>query len=72
MAQGPVPEQVLHHEPIPGERDSTTLTHREPGAIGGRPTGDDVPSPDPQTWIDDQTAFEHAKEGGGSAARRRR
>ncbi len=23
------------HEPIPGEYDATTLTHREPGAMGG-------------------------------------
>jgi hypothetical protein len=59
-----------HHEMIPGERDVTTLTHREPGAIGGQFAGGDTPSPDPSTWLDDQTAFEHAREGGGNAARK--
>ena len=58
-----------HHEMIPGERDATTLTHREPGAIGGQFSGADTPSPDPSAWLDEKTAFEHAKEGGGNAAR---
>ena len=66
------PEPVLHNEPIPGERDSTTLTHREPGAIGGRPSGDDLISPDRHAWLDEQTAFEHAKEGGGGTVKRSR
>lgn len=49
-------------EPIPGEYDATTATHREPGAIGGRFSGDDlVSSPD---WIDAQTAREEAHGGG--------
>jgi hypothetical protein len=51
-------------EPIPGERDSTTLTHREPGAIGGQFAGGDMPSPDRGTWLDESTAREHAREGG--------
>ena len=50
---------------IPGERDPTTLTHREPGAIGGQFAGADVPSPDPKNWLDERTAREHTREGGG-------
>lgn len=53
-------------EPIPGERDPTTLTHREPGAMGGRFSGDDTPPPDRRTWLDEETAREHRREGGGS------
>jgi hypothetical protein len=53
------------HPMIPGERDPTTLTHREPGAVGGRFAGADVPSPDPKAWLDERTAREHAREGGG-------
>jgi hypothetical protein len=52
-------------EPIPGERDATTLTHRESGAIGGQFAGGDTPSPDPRAWLDEETAREHAREGGG-------
>ena len=52
-------------EPIPGERDATTLTHREAGAVGGRFAGADTPSPDRDTWIDESTAREHRREGGG-------
>jgi hypothetical protein len=50
---------------IPGERDPTTLTHREPGAVGGQFAGADMPSPDPKAWLDERTAREHAREGGG-------
>jgi hypothetical protein len=50
---------------IPGERDPTTLTHREPGAMSGAFNGADVPSPDPTAWLDEQTARDHAREGGG-------
>ena len=50
---------------IPGERDPSTLTHREPGAIGGQFSGADIPSPNQQEWLDDRTAREHAREGGG-------
>lgn len=60
------------HEMIPGERDATNLTHREPGAIGGQFSGADVPSSDPHEWLDEQTALEHASEGGGGAARKRK
>jgi hypothetical protein len=59
-----------HHEIIPGERDATTLTHREPGAIGGQFAGGDTPPPDASAWLDEQTASEHAREGGGTIARK--
>ena len=55
---------------IPGERDPTTLTHREPGAIGGRPNGGDIP-PTPPEWEDDVTRHEHEREGGGAPRERR-
>jgi hypothetical protein len=51
--------------PIPGERDVTTLTHREPGAIGGAPYGADIP-PAPPEWEDEETRREHQLEGGGA------
>src|SRR5688572_9739652 len=38
-------------EPIPGERDGTILTHREPGAFGGDIAGGATPSPDPERWM---------------------
>jgi hypothetical protein len=53
-------------EPIPGERDVTTLTHREPGAIGGSFTGADTPSPERSTWMDAVTSHQHEIEGGGT------
>jgi hypothetical protein len=53
------------HAPIPGERDPSTLTHREPGAVGGQFAGADIPAPNPKEWLDDRTAREHAREGGG-------
>ena len=61
--------EVPPHEPIPGERDPSTLTHREPGAIGGQFAGADTPSPQRTDWLDERTAFEHALEGGGEAVR---
>jgi hypothetical protein len=57
------------HEMIPGERDASTLTHREPGAVGGRLGGADIPASGPGVSLDERTAREHAREGGGSAAR---
>ena len=57
---------VEPHAPmIPGERDPSTLTHREPGAVGGQFSGADIPSPNQQEWLDERTAREHAREGGG-------
>ena len=52
-------------EPIPGERDASTLTTREPGAMGARISGEDVPSPDPRSWMDEATTHERELEGGG-------
>jgi hypothetical protein len=49
--------------PIPGEYDRSTLTHREPGAISGRPNGGDIP-PAPPEWLDARTRHEHEFEGG--------
>jgi hypothetical protein len=55
-----------HDGPIPGEHDATTETHRLPGAIGGRPTGEDTPSPRPQDIMDEETIHDRELEGGGS------
>ena len=57
-------------EIIPGQYDRTTLMHREPGAIGGRPNGEDIP-PAPPDWEDDVTRREHELEGGGAERDRR-
>jgi hypothetical protein len=54
------------HEPIPGERDASTLTHREPGAIGGRFSGADTPSSASRALMDDETLRLHRLEGGGT------
>jgi hypothetical protein len=53
---------------IPGARDTTTLTHRQPGAIGGEPHGADIP-PTPPGWEDDRTRRDHEREGGGRSKR---
>jgi hypothetical protein len=53
------------HEPIPGEYDATTLTHREAGAVGGAFNGADNRSSEPDTVPDDQTRREWMLEGGG-------
>jgi hypothetical protein len=58
-------------ERIPGERERDTLTHREPGAIGGRFNGADIPAAPPQ-WVDDDLARERAAEAGGSVRKERR
>jgi hypothetical protein len=59
--QSPRPE----HRPIPGERDPSNLTHREPGAVSGQFSGADIPANDHQEWLDDATTLEHQREGGG-------
>jgi hypothetical protein len=64
------PDGHTSADPIPGERDPTTLTHREPGAIGGRPNGADIP-PTPPEWEDEVTRHAHELEGGGPARERR-
>ena len=53
------------HAPIiPGERDPTNLTHREPGAVSGQFSGADIPA-GPLPWLDDLTVHDRAREGGG-------
>lgn len=53
-----------HGPMIPGERDPANLTHREPGAVGGQFAGGDIPA-QKADWLDDRTARERAREGGG-------
>ena len=52
-------------EPIPGERDASTVIGRQPGAIGGRPSGADTPSPDSSNLMDGATVHDRMLEGGG-------
>ncbi len=58
------PETVAK-EPIPGERDRSTLTHRQPGSIGGRFWGADAVAVDPTTLMDAATIHDRRLEGGG-------
>src|SRR5262245_35895015 len=48
------PDGHTSAELIPGARDPSTLTHREPGAIGGDPYGADIPAAAPN-WEDEAT-----------------
>ncbi len=58
------PQSLWSSDPmIPGGRDGSNLTHREPGAVGGQFTGADIPA-SPVNWLDEATAREHAREGG--------
>ena len=54
---------------IPGARDPSTLTHREPGSMGGDPYGADIPAVAPE-WEDGETCREHEREGGGAERER--
>lgn len=54
------------HEPIPGERDATTLTHRQPGAMGGHFNGEDAAAQDVESTMERRTVTEHWLEGGGA------
>ena len=47
--------QPVQPEPIPGERDRSTLTGRQAGAIGGRPSGGDTPPADANSLMDEAT-----------------
>ena len=59
------------HEPIPGERDEQTLTHREPGGMGGAFNGqDNLPAP-ADGLMDESTLRDRMLEGGGADAARR-
>ena len=54
---------------IPGERDPSNLTHREPGAVSGQFAGGDIPG-EAADWLDDRTAHDRAREGGGADGER--
>ena len=56
----------LAEEPIPGERDASTLMYRQPGSIGGRFSGADTPPVDPTRLMDEQTIHDRELEGGGA------
>jgi hypothetical protein len=49
---------------IPGAREGDTLTHREPGGMGGLFTGGDIPA-GTSPWLDEQTRRDRRGEGGG-------
>jgi hypothetical protein len=51
--------------PIPGERDPTTLTTREPGAIGGRFNGADLPPLREDQTLDEAERQDRRLEAGG-------
>lgn len=71
-AAPPAPDAAPHPpEIIPGAREADTLTHREPGAIGGQFTGMDIPPAEP-AWVDDRTTTEHLREGGDARAHTKR
>jgi hypothetical protein len=53
-------------EPIPGARDASTLTYRQPGSIGGRFSGADTPPSDPTRLLDEDTIHDRELEGGGA------
>jgi len=58
-----------HHEPIPGERDGNTLTHRQAGAMSAPFNGHEQ---SPATWpLDEARRLELAWEGGGLDAEQR-
>src|SRR5436190_24374104 len=50
-----------HDGPIPGEHDSSTLTHRQPGSIGGPPSGNKTPSPKPEDVMDAETIHDRER-----------
>lgn len=58
------------HEPIPGERDPDTLTHREVGAASAPFNGTDNVPANLDTVIDDDTRIDRVLEGGGRDALR--
>jgi hypothetical protein len=55
---------------IPGAYDRTTLTHRQPGSMGGAAFGSDMPTG--PSSMDAATITEHQLEGGGAVRERRR
>lgn len=63
------PDGHTSAERIPGERDATTLTHRQPGAMGGEAYGADIPVQPPQ-WQDEAGTREYERDGGGAPRER--
>jgi hypothetical protein len=59
------------HEPIPGERDTATLTHREVGAVGSPFNGVDGVDSNIEGTLAPTTRRERVVEGGGIEAERR-
>jgi hypothetical protein len=64
-APRPRTQTAVAEEPIPGERDESTRTRRQPGSIGGRFSGEDTPPTDPAHVMDDATRHDRELEGGG-------
>jgi hypothetical protein len=64
-APQPRTQAVVTEEPIPGERDESTRTRRQPGSIGGRFSGEDTPPTDSANLMDDATRHDRELEGGG-------
>jgi hypothetical protein len=55
------------YELIPGARESDTLTYREPGGMGGQFNGADLAAAGQTDSLDERTAAERAREGGGGS-----
>jgi hypothetical protein len=53
------------HEPIPGERDRTTLPPAEPATAGATGFGADLPAADADPTVDRAAADRNRWEGGG-------
>jgi hypothetical protein len=62
-------EDGMVEERIPGERDSDTAMHSEPGIMAGTGYGENIPADQPHT-LDERTRRERAREGGGAPGRR--
>lgn len=56
---------VGHGGPIPGERDRDTLTHAEPGALGGGIAGERIIPTSEPIAVDAELRRELQREGGG-------
>ena len=65
-------EVIGHEGPIPGEREIDTLTHAEPGALGGGVAGERLPFTRDPIAIGDEVRDEIERDGGGDVRERRR
>ena len=59
-------EVVGHTGPIPGGRETDTLTHSEPGALGGGIAGERTQAATESIALDDTLRHELQLEGGGT------